>query len=305
MIPRTLLLSVLLLVCLAQIASAAPDLCYAGKGGHLYLHSGTGADARITPDDLTDGICRMPQWVDRDKIIFVYDLSPDSMPPKTKVGVLKVSSKRIQWIAPLAGSTAIGYDMASGSIDFMRMTKQDTNSESSEVHLGQCDLKTGKANIAPAYKSWGHLTPKPIFRWPDASSRLVPVGTSDVSDQVGVYSLAKKKFVPVKWLDDKWKNASLGGWAVTAVYPSPKGMLAMAVIGDQMNCSLSIVAGTAVKKLQTTKAVIRGPVISLDGSMIAWCEDNLSEASKTIWVGPTSKAGPQKIADGWDPAWRP
>jgi hypothetical protein len=309
---------------------AAPELCYVGSSGHLYLHS-AGAqtsndvqkglnqlskllgskiaeDKRITPDDLTGGQCRMPTWLDRNRIAFIYDLSPDSIPARTKVGILSLDTKKVVWIPALSGSIAIGYDKATGAIDFMKMVKKNPDSESSEVYLGQYVLKTAKGKSALAFKSWGYLFPKPIYRWPDASCRLVPVGTSDVSDQVGVFSLTKKKFVPVKWLKDEWKNANLGGWATTAMAPGPKGVFAMSVLGGQgqLTCSLGVVdkATDAVKRIHSTSAIVRGPGFSSDGSWIAWWEESLQGGSKTVWISPTSSPAAQKISDARDPAWR-
>ena len=314
----------------ASAFGAAPELCYVGSGGHLYLHSvgaqtsndlpkglnqlskllggsKSGGDKRITRDDLTGGQCRMPQWLDRNRIAFIYDLSPDSIPARTKVGILSLDTKKVVLIPALSGSIAIGYDKATGAIDFMKMVKKNPDSESSEVYLGQYVLKTAKGKSAFAFKSWGTLVPKPIYRWPDASSRLVPVGTSDVSDQVRVYSLARKKFVSVKWLKDEWKTANLGGWAAMAMSAGPKGALAMSVVGEQLTCGLFLVNGNSVQKIRSSKNVIHGPAVSSNGSLIAWYEDDpsISPTAKTLWISPTSDPKPQKVADGRDPAWRP
>ena len=325
-------IGLLILGVLAVVSAgfAAPELCYVGNGGHLYLHKmdaggglpselgdlskllgvKPGGDKRITPEDLAGGVCRMPQWLDHDRIIFIYDLKPDAMPPKTKVGILNLTTKSIQWVSSLGGSACIGFDKASKTVDFMKMTKKNPDSESGEVYLGNYVLATGKGKSAFAYKSWGYMTPKPIYRWPDSTLRLLAVGTSDVSDQVGVYSPAKKKFVPVKWLEDKWKASNIGGWATMAMSPGPGGVFAMSVLSSdngQMSCTLARIekSSGAVTKLHSSSAMVRSPAFSADGAWIAWCEDNLQEASKTVWVSPISDPSPQKIAGGWDPAWRP
>ncbi|MCX6376307.1 MAG: hypothetical protein NTU88_09805 [Armatimonadetes bacterium] len=318
----------------ASAFGAAPELCYCGNGGRLYLHSGgadvpndvqkslnqlskllggskSGGDKRITPDDLTGGQCRMPHWLDRNRIVFIYDLSPDSIPARTKVGILSLDTKKVVWIPALSGSIAIGYDKATGAIDFMKMVRKNPDSESSEVYIGQYVLKTGKAKSAFAFKSWGYLFPKPIYRWPDASCRLVPVGTSDVSDQVEVFSLTKKKFVPVKWLSDSWKQSALGTFAVMAMSPVPKPLLAMSAIrsgeGGALNTALYVVNAStgAASKVLNSSSIIRGPSFSSDGSWIAWWEESLQGGSKTVWISPTSSPAAQKISDGRDPAWRP
>lgn len=311
---------------------SAAELCYVGNGGHIYLHSvgsdgdipaglqkefgklsgllgrKSTADKRVTPESLTGGICRMPQWLDKDTIIFVYDLKPDSIPPKTKVDILSLKTGSIEWITALAGSVSIGFDKASGTVDFMKTLKKNPDSEAGEVYLGQYGLSTRKAKSALAFRSYGYMAPKPIYRWPDQTMRLVPVATSDVSDQVGVYSTVKKKLVPVKWLGDKWKRDNMGGWATTAMAPG-SGCLAMSVLGGQgeLQCTLGRIdtASGAVTKMQSTRAIARGPVFSLDGSRIAWWEENLTEATKTVWLSPVSDPSPRKIAGGWDPAWRP
>ena len=252
----------------------------------------------------------MPQWLDRDRIIFVYDLKPDSVPPKTKVGILNLGTKAVQWISTLGGSVCIGYDKASKSVEFMKLTKKNPDSESSEVYLGNYMLATSKGKSALAYKSWGYMTPKPIFRWPDPSLRLLAVGTSDVSDQVGVYSPAKKKFVPVKWLEDKWKSANIGGWATVALVPGPGGAFAMSVLNSEdgrMTCTLARVdkSSGAVKKIQSSSGMILSPAFSADGAWVAWFEDDLTRGTKTVWASPVSNPSPRKVASGAAPAWRP
>lgn len=316
------LLPVLLAVFLVISASfsSAAELCYVGDKGHIYIHkiiplTGvpqemlSGKDKRITPQSLTGGVCRMPQWLDRDRIVFIYDLSPDSTPAKTKVGILNLKTSEVKWIPLLAGSVCFGYDKGSNSLDFMKTLKKNPDSDAFEVYLGQYGLSTGKAKSAPAFKGYGSMYPKPVYRWPDATLRLIPIATSDVSDQLAVYSPAKKKFVEVKWLQDKWKTDHLGGWATIAMAPGPSRTFAMAVFGGQgeLTCTLSRtnLDNDAITRVRRSPAIIRGPAFSSDGKQIAWWEESMRDRSLTVWVSPLMEPEPVKLASGRDPAWRP
>lgn len=332
---KRFMVCILLLAISACCSFAASDLCYVGSSGHLYLRSGgtsaanlpnelqgglnklngiiggaSGGDKQITPNDMTGGICRMPLWLDSNRIIFVYDLNPNSSQPKTKVGILNLQTKKVDWISSLGGSISIGFDKATNTVDYMKILKKNTESDAFDVYLGQYSISKGKANSSLAYRGWGYIYPKLMWRWPEPGLRLLPVGTSDVSDQYGVYSPAKKKFIPLKWFNDDWKNANLHGWAVMSMGTGPNGMFAMSVFAGeegQMGSNLFLLnkSTDAVKKVQTASATVRSPAFSSDGSMIAWSEENFNDSSKTVWISPTSNPRPQNIAKGWDPAWRP
>ena len=331
---KKLIICLLLLAISACYSYAASDLCYVGSNGHLYLRSGAitaelqelenklkmigllggpNPNKQITPNDMTGGNGRMPLWLDKNKIIFVYDLNPDSSQPKTKIGILNLQTDKLDWIPSLGGSISIGFDKASNTVDYMKILKKNLDSDAFDVYLGQYSISTGKAKSTLAYKGWGYIYPKLMYRWPEPGLRLVPVGTSDVSDQYGVYSTSKKKFVPVKWLNDDWKNANLHSYAVMAMAPGPNNLIAMSVFATepteegQMISNLYLVnkSTDAVTKIRSTSAMLRSPAFSPDGSMIAWSEENLTENTKTVWISPISSPKPQNIAKGWDPAWRP
>ena len=308
---RTLALLIFVLLICAQPLMAAQELCFVGNGGHLYLQSIGGSPKQITPDSLTGGICRIPQWMDGNQILFIYDLKPDAEQPKTKVGIFNLQTRNIKWLTSLAGSISVGYDKRTKTIDYMKILRKPPYMETFDVYLGEYPLSTGKAKSSKVFGGGGAIQPKPIWRWPEPGLRLVPLGTSDVSDQMGVWSPSKHRMVSIKWLTDNWKSSKLDTYAVMSFSPGP-GKLAASVIGSGEGGLVTILytinpSNEAVSKIRNSAGVIRSPGFSTDGSWIAWCEEDYQESpsTKTVWASPLSSPQPKKLGGGWDPAWRP
>lgn len=298
---------------------ATGQVCYA-DGNHLWLRDlATGDTDQLSPDSGEEGSYHIPQWLDRNRVLFVYQAG--SVFGKTKVGVLDTRTRSVSWIDSLSGAIGLGYDSKSGAIDYLKAIASRDDNMLFTYYLSSLVPSTGKkSSSTPFSGGYGLITDYSIVRrWPNRESRLLLTATSEVSDRQMVYDTKLRKLCEISALSRAWRKKALAGsYELMSVTPGPAGSLAGSFMRSGTNDRSVLCAVVGPGKCSTVADVpdrfISSPAFSADGKHLVWVQatnmwnggDETSRLEQEIWAKRLS-AGSQavRLCSGWDPAWRP
>lgn len=282
------------------------EICYA-SGNQLWLRNlSAGTTIKLTDEKDKRATYHLPQWIDHNRILFIRSETSDG--DKTQVGIIDVRSKTIKWFPCLAGADSIGYNSA--KIDYIKVADNQSESDVVDVYFGRCDPTTAKATSKRVYGTWGGVDYHRIYAWPQPSMRILPVGTSDVSDQVVVYDTALGKCVTPGLLSDRERRKlfGIGEYGIPAVFtlaPGPNGILAMYVVAQQDGLCIIKPGVSKVVWVSKTAANVGSVVISRDGRWLAYDRTDVNSENRSLWISSTSDPKPWKVCEGWDADFRP
>lgn len=290
-------------------SSMPGEICYA-SGNQLWLRNlSTGRTTRLTNEQDKRVTYHLPIWTDHNHILFIR-----SEKSNTQVGIIDVPSKSIKWFPSLAGADSIGYN--SGKIDYVKVAVNKQEGDEVDVYFGTCDPATAKATSKLAYGSLGGVDYHRIYAWPKPSMRVVPIGTSDPSDQVMVYDMASNKS---RWVLSEKERCKLFGiveefyWlSIFAFATGPNGVLAMYIVGQPGGLCVVKPSVGKVTWISKTAANVGSVVMSHDGRWLAY--DRVEEThwtngecfeNRSLWISSTSNPRPWKVCEGWEADFRP